>query len=120
MNIEEIREFCLGLPYTSEDFPFDAETLVIRVGGKIFTLIPLEKRGTLNLKCDPEYAIELREQYDSIEPGYHMSKKHWNTIRFDGIPDKLMQELIRHAYDLVWKSLTGKVRKALEDSKELN
>ena len=78
MNIEEVREYCLALPFVTEDFPFDEHTLVLRVGNKIFALIPLEKVGQINLKCDPERAIVLREEYSEIVPGYHMSKSNWS------------------------------------------
>ncbi len=116
MNIEEIRTNCLSLPHTTEDFPFDESTLVIRVANKIFALIPLEKNGLINLKCDPERAVELREQYDSIRPGYHMNKKYWNTIQFDSIPSKLVLDLIQHSYNLVFESLPKKVKLELNSS----
>jgi predicted DNA-binding protein (MmcQ/YjbR family) len=114
MNIEEIRKFCLELPHTSEDFPFDQVTLALRVGGKIFALVPLEKGGQMNLKCDPERAIELREQYDAIQPGYHMNKAMWNTIHFDQLSPKLVKELIVHSYDLIFASLTKKKLQELQ------
>ena len=113
MNIEEVREYCLSMPFVTEDFPFDEHTLVLRVGNKIFALIPLEKAGQINLKCDPERAIILREEYSEIVPGYHMSKTNWNTIHFVSISNNLIQELIQHSYDLIYKSLTRKVRESL-------
>ena len=113
MNIEEVRAYCLALPFVTEDFPFDEHTLVLRIGNKIFALIPLEKGGQINLKCDPERAITLREEYSEIVPGYHMSKSNWNTIHFESLPNKLMHELIKHSYDLIYKSLTRKVRDSL-------
>ncbi|MEX1188440.1 MAG: MmcQ/YjbR family DNA-binding protein [Bacteroidia bacterium] len=113
MNVEEVRAFCLSLPHTTEDFPFDAETLAIRVAGKIFTLIPLEKPGSMNLKCDPERAIQLREEYDAIKPGYHMNKKYWNTVQFNSLTPILTKELIQHSYDLVFNSLSSKLKKEL-------
>ena len=102
MNIEEIREYCISRPGATEGFPFGDDTLVFKVEGKIFALVNLEGETHLNLKCDPERAIALREEYDSIIPGYHMNKKHWNTIINDNsIPDELIRELIDHSYHLV-------------------
>ena len=109
MNVEQVCEFCLGLPATSEDFPFDHSALVIRVNTKIFALIPLNKPGQMNLKCDPERAIELREKYDPhIQPGFHMNKKLWNTIHFDSLPEKLVKELILHSWELIVAGLPKK------------
>jgi predicted DNA-binding protein (MmcQ/YjbR family) len=101
MNIETIRDYCLSKKGSSEDFPFDEETLTIKVGGKIFILIPLEKIPLqINIKCDPEKAIELREKYDCVQPGYHMSKKHWNTIIIDGsLRWGDVKEWIDHSYN---------------------
>ena len=79
MNIEEYREYCIGKPGVTEGFPFDLNTLVFKVMGKMFALTNVDLFVSINLKCDPDYAIELREQYEGIKPGYHMSKKHWNT-----------------------------------------
>ena len=103
MNIETISEYCLKKKGAIEDFPFDEETLVFKVGGKMFALIPLEKIPLqINLKCDPEKAIALREQYPSVTPGYHMNKKYWNTIRLDGsVPDRLIREWVLDSYRLV-------------------
>ena len=94
------------------DTPFGPETLVIRVHGKIFALTGLdEAEFKVNLKCDPEYAIQLREKHDEIIPGYHMNKKHWNTVKFDGkLSDKLLKELVDHSYTLVYNSLPKKLR----------
>ena len=115
MNIEEYRNFCLGLPGVTEDFPFDVETLVFKVMGKMFALTDVDTFKSFNAKCKPEDCIELREQYSGIKPGYHMSKKHWNTISTDGsVPDELMRELIRNSYDLVVAGLTKKAREELE------
>ena len=111
MNVEEVRQFCVGMGGVTEGFPFDEVTLVIKVGGKIFLLMNLEKDPSVNLKCDPEGAIDLRERYEEIIPGYHMNKKHWNTIRLEGnLPDNLVKELITHSYDLVYDSLPRKVK----------
>jgi predicted DNA-binding protein (MmcQ/YjbR family) len=111
MNIETLREYCLSKPAVEESFPFDDTTLVFKVGGKIFALFPLNKELSINLKCDTEKAIELREHYPCVIPGYHMSKKHWNTIFINGsVSDKLIKEWIDDSYDLVYQSLPKKVR----------
>lgn len=106
MNIEELREYCLSKKGVTEHFPFDEVTLVFKVGDKMFALTNLDGEPTVNLKCDPERAIELREQHSSIIPGYHMNKTHWNTVIMDGsVSDKLIYELIDHSYNLVFESL---------------
>lgn len=106
MNIELLRDFCLAKPDVTEDFPFDADTLVFKVHGKLFCLTSLTKNTTFNVKCDPEWAIELREHHPEVQPGYHMNKKHWNTVQLDGnLPEKLLYEMIDHSYDLVLKSI---------------
>ena len=116
MNIEDIRLFCLKKPKSSEEFPFDEDTLVFKVLGKIFALFPLkqweEGLPSITLKCDPEYAIELRENYSCIVPGFHANKKHWNTIHLETneIPLKLVFEFISHSYDMVVKAMTKKQR----------
>ncbi|MEZ5174103.1 MAG: MmcQ/YjbR family DNA-binding protein [Bacteroidia bacterium] len=114
MNIEDLRNYCLSLPNTTEDFPFDEVTLVIRVAGKIFVFLPLDNPGSIALKCDPEKAIQLREQYDTIKGAYHLNKKHWNSLEFNQVPPDLVYSLIDHSYDLVYKSLPAKTRKTLE------
>jgi predicted DNA-binding protein (MmcQ/YjbR family) len=103
MNIEEIRDYCLSLPEVEETLPFGPDVLVYKVNGKVFLLLPLETDELrLNVKCNPERALELREQYDCVLPGYHMNKKHWNTIVIDGtIPETLIRSWIDHSYDLV-------------------
>jgi predicted DNA-binding protein (MmcQ/YjbR family) len=115
MDIQQYYEFCLSKKGVTEHFPFDEDTLVFKVGGKMFALSSLKEweKGTpsLNLKCDPEWGEELRAQYEAIQPGYHMSKVHWNTIAFNGdVSDKMMCELISHSYELVFKSLTKKIQ----------
>ncbi|MDL2228239.1 MmcQ/YjbR family DNA-binding protein [Bacteroidales bacterium OttesenSCG-928-K03] len=111
MNIEDIREYCLSKPMADEAMPFDDETLVFRVGEKMFALIALEKAAAVNLKCDPERALDLRERHHEITEGYHMSKKHWNTVSLLGnLSDKFIIELIDHSYDLVYKSLPKKIK----------
>ncbi|PHS07829.1 MAG: MmcQ-like protein [Kordia sp.] len=119
MNIEQYRDFCLAKKGVTESFPFDHDVLVFKVSGKIFALTSLknweESIQFINLKCDPEYALELRANYESIDPGYHMSKKHWNSLRiYKGeLPYELISQLINHSYDLVVKSLTKKQKEAL-------
>ena len=117
MNIETISQYCLSKKGAVEDFPFDEETLVFKVGGKMFALIPLEKIPLqINLKCDPEKAEELRAEYDGIRPGYHMSKVHWNSVDFNkDVSTKMICELINHSYDLVFKSLTKKVQAEINE-----
>ncbi|GAB1429829.1 MmcQ/YjbR family DNA-binding protein [Ignavibacteria bacterium] len=112
MTFNEFREYCLAKCGATEDFPFDETTLVFRVGGKMFALIDIETFPlTVNLKCNPEYAVELRERYPSIRPGWHQNKRHWNTIADDGsLPDVLIPSLINHSYDLVFSSLTAAKR----------
>lgn len=115
MNIEEYREYCLSKPGVTEGFPFGPDTLVLRVGGKIFTIAGIENFERVNLKCDPERAVELREEYSGIIPGYHMNKQHWNTVYTNGsVPQKLVRELIDHSYDLVLKSLPKAKREDLK------
>ena len=110
MNIEEFRTYCLSKKQVSESFPFDKQTLVFKVGDKMFALTSLEKHPTtVNLKCDPERAIDLRDRYAEIIAGYHMSKKHWNTIIIESnLPLALITELIDHSYNLVIKGMTKK------------
>lgn len=120
MNIQQFYEFCLSKKGVTEHFPFDEETLVFKVGGKMFCLTSLKEweNGTpsLNLKCDPERAEELRSEYEAIIPGWHMSKKHWNTVAFNSdVSDKMMRELITHSYELVFNSLTKKNQKEIID-----
>lgn len=115
MNIEEFRNYCLALPGTSEHMPFDDKTLVFKVGGKMFALAGLEYPClSVNLKSDPERAIKLREEYEAVQPGYHMNKQHWNTVvPENGLPADLFEELIRHSYDLVFQKLPKKEREAI-------
>ncbi len=115
MHIDEFREYCLAKKGTEECFPFDEHTLVFKVLGKMFALTGLEREEfTANLKCEPERAIELREQYEDIQPGYHMSKKHWNTVSFEGnLSEDFLCELIDHSYDMVVKGLRKKDKELL-------
>ena len=119
MNIEQLHQFCISKKGVTEEFPFDEVTLVFKVMGKVFALVGLDKweqgESKINLKCDPERAEELRGEYDSINPGYHMNKKHWNTITLnDDVSDKLAFELIDHSYNLVIKGLTKKLKEELK------
>jgi len=115
MNIEELREYCISKKGVTECFPFDEVTLVFKVMGKMFALTNLDGPTTINLKCDPDRAIELREQYSDILPGYHMNKTHWNTVNVQGsLSNQIIKELIDHSYDLVVKSLTRKLREELQ------
>ncbi|HJW28374.1 MAG TPA: MmcQ/YjbR family DNA-binding protein [Saprospiraceae bacterium] len=117
MNIEVFRQYCLNLPGVEETLPFGPDTLVYKVMGKAFALTGLDDESFLvNLKCEPERAIELRENYPGlIIPGWHMNKKHWNTVSFDaGLSDKLLIELIHHSYDLVVDGLPVKVKAELK------
>ena len=121
MNIESFREFCLSLPATGEKMPFDQETLVFTVMDKMFALTNIEKFESVNLKCDPEEAIRLREMYSSIVPGWHMNKKHWNTILLDGsLDDTQLLHWIKHSYDCVVRSLPKKVQNELMKAIEEN
>ncbi len=117
MNIEDFRAYCHSKKGVTESFPFDEVTLVFKVMGKMFALAGLEwEVFTVNLKCDPEWAAELREQYDEVQPGYHMNKKHWNTVTFEGtLEEQFLKNLIDHSYDLVVKGLKKKDREALEN-----
>ncbi|MCX6330422.1 MAG: MmcQ/YjbR family DNA-binding protein [Bacteroidia bacterium] len=102
MNIETLRNYCISLKDVTESFPFGDDTLVFKINGKIFALANLDGDLTVNLKCDPPLAIELRERYASVIPGYYMNKKHWNTINLDGtVPDKEVFSWIDHSYTLV-------------------
>jgi predicted DNA-binding protein (MmcQ/YjbR family) len=107
MNIETVRQYCLAKPGCTESFPFDNDTLVFKVLGKMFALVSIQAPDTINLKCDPEYALELRETHpEEVFAGYHMSKKHWNTVSFVGrLGDGLIRSLIDHSYDLVVSKL---------------
>ena len=116
MNIEEIREYCLSKKGVTESFPFDDVTLVFKVLDKLFALTSLDKELSLNLKCDPETAIQLRAEYPAVLPGYHMSKKHWNTVMIDGsINDKLIYQWIDDSYQLVAGRLTRKQKEELKN-----
>jgi len=106
MNIEILREYCLSKENTTEALPFDEDTLVFKVYDKIFALTNITGPLSINLKCNPEKAVELREQYSCVRPGYHMNKKHWNTVDVDGaVPDIMIFDWIDHSYQLILASL---------------
>jgi predicted DNA-binding protein (MmcQ/YjbR family) len=115
MNLDSFLNYCLAKKGVEETFPFNESTLVLKVGGKMFALADTVEFTSINLKCDPERAIELRECFMGIQPGYHMSKKHWNTIQMQlDVDDKLLMELIDHSYHLIVESLPKKVRNEVE------
>ena len=122
MNLEIYYEYCLSKKGTTEHFPFDQDTLVFKVGGKMFalsSLIQWEKgEPSVNVKCDPDYALELRAQYSDIQPAFHMSKVHWNTIAINNeVSDKLVKQLIDDSYELICKSLTKKLQSEILDQR---
>ena len=115
MNIEDFRNYCLALKGVTETFPFGEQTLVFKVMNKMFALTNIDEYDFINLKCDPERAIMLREQYDGISPGWHMNKIHWNSVKTSSeVNDKLLKELIEHSYQLVADSLPKKVKEELK------
>ncbi|MFB8035764.1 MmcQ/YjbR family DNA-binding protein [Streptomyces sp. NPDC056004] len=102
MTPQQLRAFCLEFNASAEEFPFGPETSVCKVLGKMFALSALDARPlTVNLKCDPDEAVRLREKYDAVVPGWHMNKRHWNTVTVSGVPDRVLRELIEDSYDLV-------------------
>lgn len=116
MNVEELRLFCLQLKGATESFPFDEETLVFKVMNKMFAIVPLESsHASISLKCNPERAVELREEYEGIQPGWHLNKTHWNSVNAESVPPKLVTELIEHSYNLIVAGLTKKLRAELEE-----
>jgi predicted DNA-binding protein (MmcQ/YjbR family) len=117
MNVEALRIYCLSKPNATESFPFDEVTLVFKVGNKIFAMLDTDGRPTtMALKCDPERAVQLREEFDAVQPGYHMNKKHWNTITVDSsVKSRDLQNWIDHSYELVFQSLPKAVRAQLSE-----
>jgi predicted DNA-binding protein (MmcQ/YjbR family) len=107
MDLEQFREYCLSKPHVTEGTPFGEDVLVFKVAGKMFALAPLDQvPATANLKCDPDLALELRDRYEQVRPGYHMNKKHWNTVEIDSqISEAELCKMIDHSYELVVKSL---------------
>ena len=116
MDLEQFREYCLKKPHVTESTPFGDDVLVFKVGGKMFALAALDEvPTTVNLKCDPDLALELRDRYHQIRPGYHMNKKHWNTVEIDsGVPEVELRKMIDHSYALVERSLPKAVRAKLQ------
>jgi len=115
MNIEELREYCIIKKAVTESFPFDEVTLVFKVQNKMFAILSLDGDLRISLKCDPERAIALREEYSSIIPGFHLNKKLWNTVSVDeSITIDLLKELIDHSYDLIVNSLPKKLQEELK------
>lgn len=111
MNIEEVRDYCLSLPQVTEDFPFDETTLVFRIADKIFAMVDLENTEWFVLKCEPEYALDLRDRHAEISGAWHMNKKYWNQLNlFGSLADELIKHLIRHSYNEVVKKLPKKIR----------
>lgn len=115
MNLEAFRKYCLQKRHVEESLPFDDSTLVFKLNNKIFALLSLkEESNSCNLKCDPERAIELREEYSGIVPGFHMNKKHWNTVAFNGdVSDQLILDLVDHSYELILHSFSKKIQEEL-------
>ncbi|MEO0556947.1 MAG: MmcQ/YjbR family DNA-binding protein [Bacteroidota bacterium] len=115
MYLDTLRTYCLAKPGVTEDLPFGPDTLVFKVQGKLFALTNVEwVESAVNLKCDPERAVELREQYAGIRPGYHMNKRHWNTVELRAdVPGDLLRQLVDHSYDLVVAGLPKRLRDEL-------
>ncbi len=119
LNLEELRDYCLQKPGTSEGLPFGPEVLVFKVGDKLFLLTPLDTADRFNAKCDPELAVELREQYTEVQPGYHMNKKLWNTVFINGsLTNNQLKEMIDHSYTLVFESLPKKIQEQILNSEQ--
>ena len=118
-DIDDLRRYLIGKPKATEDYPFDAVTLVTRIGGKIFALIATDKNPLrVNLKCTPDEAEALRDEFPAVLPGYHMNKRHWNTLVLDGtIPEDRLREMIDDSYSLVVARLTKSEREALARKK---
>ncbi len=115
MNIEDFREYCISKRGVAEELPFGPEYLVFKVMGKIFAITSIENFDSVNLKCDPEEAVMLREKYDAVLPGYHMNKKHWNSVLMDGtVSDKLFLKWVDHSYEQVVITLTKKQKEELK------
>src|SRR5437588_7520555 len=115
MDLAQFRKYCLSKPRATESAPFGPDVLVFKVAGKMFALVALDEvPATVNLKCDPDLALELRDQYEQVRPGYHMNKKHWNTVEIESrIPEAELRRMIDHSYELVVKSLPKTARAKL-------
>lgn len=121
MNIEELRDYCIAKPGVTEEFPFDETTLVFKVMGKMFVFTNLEGDWKLNLKCDPEWAMELREQYPAVQPGYYMNKMMWNSVVMDGsLKSQLVLEMVDHSYQQVVNKLPKKLKEELRILTEMD
>lgn len=114
MTRDDLRALCLSLPGATEDFAFGPDVALMRVGNKLFALVPTHG-ASVNLKCDPDRAVELRRRYDAVAPGWHQNKRHWNTVTLGGdVPPDALAELVEHSYELVFASLPKKVREAID------
>src|SRR5881409_3660650 len=120
MDAVDFREYCLAKPNTTEGMPFGETVVVFKVAGKMFALMSLDEVPvTANLKCDPDRALELRDRYEQVRPGYHMNKKHWNTVEIEGgIPEAELRKMIDHSYDLVVQSLPKSTAKRAVRSRQ--
>ncbi|MEZ0486148.1 MmcQ/YjbR family DNA-binding protein [Fibrella aquatica] len=118
MTVDELRDYCLSKPATTESFPFDETTLVFKVSGKMFALSNLESRPMrVSLKCEPERAVELRDLHEAIQPAFHMNKKHWNTVTSDGsLRDTFIRQLVDHSYEQVVAGLPKAMRESLSNA----
>lgn len=117
MNIETLREYCISKKGVTESFPFGEDTLVFKIAEKIFLLTGLENSRSFNVKCDPEKATSLREQFPEVLPGYHMNKRHWNTVHYDGsLSENQLKEFIDHSYDLIFKSFPKMLKQKILES----
>ena len=117
MDANEILDYCLAKKGVEETFPFDQETLVMKVGGKMFLLMSLEKQPlSIAVKTDPEWSAELREKYPQITGAYHMNKTHWNSVLCEGLKRELIMKLIDSSYELIFESLTKKMKVEVENS----
>jgi predicted DNA-binding protein (MmcQ/YjbR family) len=119
MDLESFREYCLSKVAATESMPFGEGVLVFKIAGKMFALAALDEiPATVNLKCDPDLALELRDQYEQVQPGYHMNKKHWNTVEIgSGVPEAELRKMIDHSYDLVVRALPKARRDQLTRTK---
>lgn len=114
MTADVFREYCLKKKGTSEGTPFGPDHIVFKVGGKMFALLGLDEvPAAANLKCDPDLALELRDRYEQVQPGYHMNKKHWNTVEIESLPEREIRKMIDHSYDLVVQGLPKAQREKL-------
>jgi predicted DNA-binding protein (MmcQ/YjbR family) len=120
MDLAQFREYCLSKSRATESMPFGPDVLVFKVGGKMFALAALDEAPTtVNLKCDPDLALDLRDRYEQVRPGYHMNKKHWNTVGIEGgVPDTELRRMIDHSYDLVVKGLPKSTAKVAPRSRQ--